>query len=91
MKAQTEQEIREKWANRKSDPKYGAPTETKHTTQEVWQRNRIALAQLMRLIEGGVLVRNVHNDGDIVQYMRDSTTLALALKQAQDALELEIQ
>jgi hypothetical protein len=68
-----------------------AQTETTHTAKEVWRRNRIALAQLMRLIEEGVLVRNISSDLDIVKYMRDSTTLVLALKQAQDALELEIQ
>jgi hypothetical protein len=65
-----------------------AETKT-YTATECWRRNRVALAQLMRLIEGGVLVRNISNDLDIVKYMRDSTALVLALKQAQDALELE--
>jgi len=64
-------------------------TQTKHMAEEVWRRNRIALAQLMRLVEDGVLVRNINNDRDIKKYLYDSTILVMALKQAQDALELE--
>ncbi len=37
MKAQTEQEMREKWANRKSDPKYGAQTQVSKHTQGPWE------------------------------------------------------
>jgi hypothetical protein len=55
---------------------------------EQLRRTRIALAVLMKLVEDGVLVRNVSNDGDLMKYMRQSTDLILALKQAQEVLGL---
>ena len=51
------------------------------------RRLRISLAMLLKLIEDGVLVRNISDDGDPVQYMRQSTTLVLALQQAQEVLQ----
>ena len=54
---------------------------------EALRRTRIALATLLKLVEDGVLVRNTANDGDPLKYMRQSTDLILALKQAQDVME----
>lgn len=58
------------------------------STEERLHRTRVALGQLLRLVEEGVLVRNTDNDGDLMKYMRQSTTLVLALKQAQEVLEV---
>ena len=58
-----------------------------HTEAEQLRRTRIALAQLLKLVEDGVLVRNTRDDGDFIKYMRQSTDLILALKQAQEVLE----
>ena len=55
--------------------------------EEMLRRTRIALATLMNLVETGVLVRNTKQDDDIIAYVRQSTTLVRALKQAQEVLE----
>ena len=55
-------------------------------SQEQLRCTRIALASLLKLVEDGVLVRNTANDGDLMKYMRQSTDLTLALKQAQEVL-----
>ena len=57
------------------------------TDKEHIRRLRIALATLIKLVEDGVLVRNIANDDDPIQYMRQSTTLVLALQQAQEVLQ----
>jgi hypothetical protein len=57
------------------------------STEEQLHRTRAALGQLLRLVEDGVLVRNAEGDEDFAKYMRQSTTLVLALKQAQEVLE----
>ena len=62
-------------------------TQQTHTEAEQLRRTRIALAQLLKLVEDGVLVRNTRDDGDFIKYMRQSTDLILALKQAQEVLE----
>jgi len=56
------------------------------TAAEQLRRTRIALATIMRLVEDGTLVRNTAQDADPVSYMRQSTTLVLALQQAQEVL-----
>lgn len=53
---------------------------------ELLRRTRISLATLMKLVEDGVLVRNIKGDADPVIYMRQATTLVMALKQAQEVL-----
>ena len=58
-----------------------------HTEAEQLRRTRIALAQLLRLVEDGVLVRNTARDHDFMVYIQQSTNLVLALKQAQEVLE----
>ena len=61
---------------------------------ELWARKeevkalRRSLVTLMSLIEKGVLVRNTSADGSITSYVEQSVGLALALKQAQDAINL---
>ena len=59
------------------------------TRVEQLRRTRIALATIMRLVEDGVLVRNTKIDDDFTAYMRQSTTLVVALKMAQEILAVE--
>lgn len=61
---------------------------------ELWARKeevkalRRALVTIMSMIEKGVLVRNTSADGSITSYVEQSVGLTLALKQAQDAINL---
>ena len=59
------------------------------TKQEQLSRTRIALAAIMQLIEDGILVRNTAWDADSITYMRESTTLALVIQQAQEVFAYE--
>ncbi len=61
------------------------PSEPSYHAEQL-RRTRIALATIMRLVENGVLVRNTAQDANPVFYMRQSTTLVLALQQAQEVL-----
>ncbi len=47
---------------------------------------RQALSNVMKLIEDGDLVRNIENDGDVMKFMKQGLRIALALKQAENAL-----
>jgi hypothetical protein len=55
--------------------------------KEMLHRTKATLGHLMKLIEDGVLVRNVENDGDYIKYMRQSTELVLVLRQAAEVLK----
>ena len=61
---------------------------------EIWARKeevkslRRALVTLMSMIEKGILVRNVEADENFASYVEHSVGLTLALKQAQDAINL---
>lgn len=46
----------------------------------------IALGQLLKLVEDGVLVRNTKDDGDFNSYLRQSVKLSTVLHDAQDSL-----
>ena len=47
---------------------------------------RAALGQMLKLVEDGILVRNIKDDGDVNKYLEQSVRLAMVLKQAQEAL-----
>jgi hypothetical protein len=48
---------------------------------------KAALGQMLKLVEDGVLVRNIKDDGSITAFVEQSTRLANVLKQAQEALK----
>lgn len=50
------------------------------------RRTRIALAQLLKLVEDGVLVRDTKDDGDFSKFLQRSLYLTRALKEAQEVL-----
>ena len=58
------------------------------TDTEKLRRTRIALFELLKMIEDGVLVRNTKDDADPVKYMRQSTDLILAINQAHEIMRI---
>lgn len=46
----------------------------------------MALGQMLKLVEDGVLVRNIQDDGNMTAFVEQSARLARVLKQAQEAL-----
>ena len=55
--------------------------------KENFRRAKLSIEALLELVHHGVLVRNTENDGDLAKYLRQSTTLVLALQQAKDAID----
>lgn len=51
---------------------------------------RVALGKMLKLVEDGILVRNIANDDDFQTYLMQSNRLVVVLNEAQKVLGIKI-
>jgi hypothetical protein len=50
---------------------------------------RVSLGEMLKLVEDGILVRNIEHDEDFGSYITQSNRLIVVLKNAQKAMETQ--